>query len=102
MINLAREDESKTMTSYPPPVYPSGMCIYLSDEECEAIGLTAPLPPGTEVNITAKGIVVSSSASVDNDADGGEDEVTMSIQITDIDLKENGKLQNAAAMLYGE
>lgn len=99
LASMRKESEEGGLSS--PENYGYGLCLYLSDEDCEAMGLTKALKAGTQVTISAKAVVVSSTESLDTDADGGGNEVSMRLQITDMGMQANGVMRNAAAMLYG-
>lgn len=95
------EDGMSCYPSYRAPNYPYGLSICLDEDQCEKLGISKALKAGTEVTITARAIVSRSTESVDDDNDGGND-VSMTLQITDLSLKAQGVVRNAAAELYGD
>jgi hypothetical protein len=56
-----RKEPGEKESSWIPSVYSEGLCLYIGDDECEALGITAAMKVGTEVMIQAKGIVVLAS-----------------------------------------
>lgn len=102
MVNLKAETETGDLCC-PMPMerYGYGLRIYLDDEACEKLGLTKALRAGAQVTLQAKAIVVSSSESLDADRDGGGNEVSLSLQITDMGVQAGQVLRNAAEALYG-
>ena len=84
-----------------PSNYPGGMSIYLNEDQCEKLGIGKALKPGTEVTITARAIVESSTESLERDNDDVGNDVSLQLQITDLGLKVQGVVRNAAQELYG-
>jgi len=102
LISMKRESsDGMDYASYMPGKYPGGLCLYIDEEQCTALGLTTSIKPGTEVSIQAKGIVTSSTESVESDGDDKGNDVSLSVQITDMSLKVMGKVRDAAGELYG-
>ncbi|OGT24694.1 MAG: hypothetical protein A2342_10005 [Gallionellales bacterium RIFOXYB12_FULL_54_9] len=102
LTSMKRESsEGMDYAPYMPGKYPGGLCIYIDEDQCEALGLTSALKAGTEVGIQAKGIVTSSTESVESDGDDKGNDVSLSVQITDMSLKVIGKVRDAASILYG-
>jgi hypothetical protein len=101
LVSLKNASDGDCMAPCSMAQYGYGLRIYLGDEECEALGITKALRPGTQVTISAKAIVVSSTEELDNDADGGGNEVSVSLQITDMGVEAGAVLRNAADVLYG-
>lgn len=66
-----------------PPEYPYGLEIRLDDGGLTKLGLSAPPNVGTEMVITAKVTVVSSSQ---HQRQGGEAEMSSCWQITDMEV----------------
>jgi hypothetical protein len=82
--------------------YPSGLSIWLSEDQCEALGITKALKPGTEVSISAKAIVTTSSESLERDGDDKGNDVSVSLQITELAATPGGVVRGAAEVLYGQ
>jgi hypothetical protein len=100
LVNLKNDADDTTCCAMPMEQYGYGLRLYLDDDACEKLGITKPLAVGTQVVLQAKAIVVSSTASIDSDGDGGQD-VCLSLQLTDLGLEASGVLRNAAQVLYG-
>ena len=104
LVNLKNEEDGNSlccMGDYQPSQYPYGLTISLNDEVCEALGITKALKAGSEVRLTARAIVTSSTESVADDADDKGNDVSVQLQITDLSLTPGGMVRNAAGELYG-
>jgi len=103
LVSLKREPDD-----YPTEYFENhfGYCteISLDREQCEKLGITKPMRVGQPVNIRAAGIVVSSSEYLEANTDSGHKDVTVRIQLTEIDVTPTGTAspQKAAALLYGK
>lgn len=103
LVSLKREPDD-----YPSEYFENhfGYCteISLDGEQCEALGITKPMRVGQPVSIRASGIVVSSSEYLEANTDSGHKDVTVRIQLTEIEVKPSGTANatKAAALLYGE
>lgn len=82
--------------------YGYGLRIYIEADQAEAMGITKALRAGTQVTISAKAIVVSSTESVESDGGSAGNDVSMSLQITDMGIEAGTVLRNAAQTLYGD
>lgn len=84
--------------------YGYGTEIRLSGEQCEAMGITAALAVGQPVTIRALGVVSRSGEELEASTDSGGKDVTLCIQLTDLEMKATGQANAAAAaaMLYGD
>lgn len=81
--------------------YPGGLSIWLNEDQCEALGITKALKPGTEVTLTAKAIVTTSSESLERDGDDAGNDVSVSLQIIELSATPGTVRRDAAAVLYG-
>jgi len=81
--------------------YPGGLALWLNDDQCEALGITKALKPGTEVTLSAKAIVTSSSESLERDGDDTGNDVSLNLQITELSATPGAVLRDAASVLYG-
>lgn len=81
--------------------YPGGLSIWLNEEQCEALGITKALKPGTELTLSAKAIVTSSSESLERDGDDKGNDVSINLQITELGATAGGVVRDAAQVLYG-
>lgn len=88
-MNIADDDYVSTTE------YDSSPCVYLTEAQCAALGLTTPPAAGTTVMVTARAIFTS----VTQRADGEEDDpdVCVSLKITDMQL---GSVGSGGASLY--
>lgn len=83
------------------PKYPYGLCLCLNDESLKKLGISDPLPVGTEVVITARAKVTSAGAR--EEIDGGK-YANMDLQITDMEISTGAGRSNddiAKAMYPG-
>ena len=96
--------------SYSPNPYGYGLCICLTEEQVEALGLNAnPPAAGSKVGIQAVAIVrrVTQEADPAEEVAEGESatdiDVVLELQITDMEVRPEGGTQIAqtASMLYG-
>ena len=101
LINIRRDSEEMA-EEYKPSVYPYGAEIYLDGDTCEKLGITDLLRAGQKVSVQAMGIVKRASEELEGE-EGGEKNVTLCIQLTDMDVRATGEVspQRAATMLYG-
>jgi hypothetical protein len=103
MINMKKSPEREEMPGeieYEEPMYPYGLCLHLSQDEMEKLGITALPAVGSEMTVTAKVFVKGTSAY---ETQGGKD-MSMDLQITDMEISAaQGKADNTerATMLYG-
>lgn len=81
--------------------YPGGLSIWLNEDQCEALGITKALKPGTEVTLSAKAIVTTSSESLERDGDDKGNDVSLNLQIVELGATVGGVIRDAAQVLYG-
>lgn len=84
------------------PKYPYCLTLYLGEDEFDKLGIKNAFPPGTIVKIEALGIIQSSTESVERDGDDSGNDVSSSIQITDLGIEPQGTATDAATRLYGK
>lgn len=101
LVNLKSESDNSCCAPMAMERYGYGLRIYLDDDACEKLGLTKALRAGTQVTIQAKAIVVSATESLENDGDDAGNDVSCSLQITDMGVDVGPVLRNAAKALYG-
>lgn len=101
LIDMKRESGDTGFDTYTPPNYPGGLCLYLDEDQCEALGIAKALKAGTQVTLQAKAIVTSSTESLERDGDDKGTDVSLSLQITDLGVTVQGVVRNAAEQLYG-
>lgn len=100
MVSMKTPDEGPEIAGNNP--YGYGLEIRLNDDQCEALGITAPIKAGTQVGLQAIAIVKSATESVEDDGDDAGTDVYLTLQITDLDLTPQGQVSNAATLLYGD
>jgi hypothetical protein len=102
LISLKQEGDAEYAkpTSY---AYGYGTEISLDGEQCEALGITSIMNAGQMVTIQAKGVVTRASEEIEASDDSGGKDIYLCIQLTDIEVRQNGEPNSAkaASMLYG-
>ena len=101
MINMKQAPEKEEMPGeyeYDEPAYPYGLCITLDAEQLEKLGITALPKVGSTMMIKAKAYVKSTGAY---ETQGGND-MTMSLQITDMEISGEDRQQSQAEAMYGK
>lgn len=88
MVSLKTDDESLCCPER--NEYGYGTSLSLNDDQCEALGIKMPPPAGSVVTIMARAYVKSSTGSVEVDGDDKGPDVSMCLQITDMELKPAG------------
>lgn len=79
------------------PEYPYGLSISLNEEDLAKLGITTPPPVGTRMLLTARVEVCSTSQY---QTQGKENEASVGLQITDMELGEASQGSDAASLLY--
>lgn len=98
LVSMKSEETHSCCEANP---YGWGMSLDLDETQCEALGLTAPLRAGQKVTITASAFVKRSSESVEDDGDDKGNDVSMCLQITDMELSAApASTKTAADVLY--
>ena len=94
MVNLKRKNSKSIPETieYEPEEYPYGFCLDISPEESKKLDLS--VSPKQEVSITAKGFV--KSINIHND------ETSYTIQITDIDITPEKKMEDMPMKEYAK
>jgi hypothetical protein len=67
--------------------YGYGLCLHLSDDQCEALGIKQPLAAGAVVMLTARAFVREATARAEEDGDDKGPDVSLALQITDMEIK---------------
>jgi hypothetical protein len=91
--------ETAQSTEYKEPEYPYGLCIRLSKDELDKLGITSLPAVGAKMTITAAAFVKSTSAYETQDS--GKD-MSIELQITDMEIGAAQAKGEAATMLYGD
>ena len=82
------------------PKYPYGLCLNLNEDQCEKLGISKALKPGTILTIQASAVVTSATERLEDDGDDKGNDVSLQVQITEMGCQVNGAMRNAAAELY--
>lgn len=102
IVNMKRDpSDNYGESAMASPNYDGGLCLYLTDDQCEKLGITSVIEPGTAVRIEAQAIVTRATTSLEDDGDDAGNDVSLSLQITDIGIESMGLVPNAATKLYG-
>ncbi|WP_288080828.1 hypothetical protein [Pseudomonas sp.] len=87
--------------------YNAAPCIYLNDDQVEALGIKEPPKPGTVFMLKVKAVatrVTAEAEEADEQAtEGNAPDVSLTLRLDDIEITGNGGLTQSAAatMLYG-
>jgi len=101
MINMKQKPEAEEMSGaieYDEPAYPYGLCLHLDAEQLEKLGITALPKVGSTMMIHAMAYVKSTGAY---ETQGGND-MTMSLQITDMEISAEERGVSHAEAMYGK
>lgn len=99
MINMKKTEEMpEEYEDMDEPAYPYGLCITLDAEQLDKLGINTLPKVGAEMMIKAKAYVKSTSAY---ETQGGKD-MSVSLQITDLDLSGMDRQKDQAEAMYGE
>ena len=101
LVSMARGADDGDYPTCSSSKFGWGLSINLNEDQCEALGITKAMRAGTKVGLQAIGIVVSATESVERDGDDAGPDISLSIQITDLGVQAQGKVSNAAAILFG-
>jgi len=102
LISLKNEPD-EGVEAYRPNNFGYGTEITLNGEQCEKLGITAAMKVGQPVMIRATGLVTRSVEEIESGTDSGGKDVSLCIQLTEIDVKANGtaSAKKAQDILYG-
>ncbi|HCE08096.1 MAG TPA: hypothetical protein DEQ40_05755 [Oxalobacteraceae bacterium] len=102
MVNMNIKDDDAGMCCSSD--YNSCPTIYLSDAQCEALGVTTAPAAGTVYTIQCKAVAISVTSSMEEadeaKTEGDAPDVRLTLQITDMELS-GGAEKSAASILYG-
>ena len=101
LVNLKSSEDADCCAPMSMANYGYGLRLHLNDDQCEALGITKAIKPGTQVKISAVAIVVSSSERIEDDGDDKGNDISLDIQITDMGIEAGSVLRDAAKVLYG-
>jgi hypothetical protein len=98
MVSLKYSDPDEPGTENQ---YGWGTEIRLNDDQCQALGISQPIPVGTKLIVTAMAFVCEARSSMEkDDADGGKADISMSLQLTEMELSQPSKGEDMANKLY--
>lgn len=103
-ITSMKMESGDSYTSCEPNPYGYGLCINLTEDQVEALGLQVnPPKAGSKVGIRGIAFVRSVTTDADLDGDGDGIDVTLSLQVTDLEVtpEGSGTQTDAATLLYG-
>jgi len=102
LISLKQMSEAEYAQSVE-NTYGYGTEIRLNGDQCEALGITSIMNAGQVVTIQARGVVTRATEELEADDDSGGKDIYLCIQLTDIEVRQNGEPNSAkaASMLYG-
>lgn len=102
LMSLKNEPD-ECVEAYRPINFGYGTEIYLNGEQCEKLGITAAMKVGQPVTIRAAGLVTRSTEEIESSTDSGGKDVSLSIQLTEIEVKASGtaSAKRAQDILYG-
>lgn len=83
--------------------YDCSPCIYLTEDQVEALGITGMPAPGTVFMLQAHAVVTSVTARAEESdevaKEGNAPDVSLSLKLTDMGVSRSGK--DNASILYG-
>lgn len=96
MVSMLPEKED-----YPTESMCCGLELYLNDDQCEKLGITKPIPAGTVLSMRALVLVRSVTESMEQDGDDSGNDVSMCIQVTDMELT-GAQTKRLSEAMYGD
>lgn len=99
-----KSEADEGIESYRPNNFGYGTEICISAEQCEKLGITAAMKVGQPVTIRAVGLVTRSTEEIEPSNDSGGKDVSVHIQLTEIEIKSSGSAnaKRAQDILYGD
>ncbi len=103
LVSLKRTEHAEA-EEYKAPAYGYGTEIYLDGEQVEALGITDLVRAGQSVMIRAVGVVKRTTEELESSDDSGGKDMSLCIQLTDIEVEMQGKADpaKAATLLYAD
>lgn len=85
--------------------YDRSPTIYLTDDQCEALGITTAPQPGTvymlKVRAVATRVTAEAEETDEAKTEGNTPDISLTLLLTDIEIVTGGG-KDTASMLYGE
>jgi hypothetical protein len=97
-ISEAEKKEMSVESALDKPNYPYGLRIHIDSESYEKLGLK-DCQVGEKVMLAGMGMIMSVNAEEMN---GDEKEYSVSIQITELDVKKEKSEKSAESVIYGD
>ena len=98
-MNVKEDDAVTQMGEYDP-----SPCIYLTDDQVEALGITGMPAPGTVMMMTARVVVTRVTAEAEEseelEKEGNKPDVSLSLKITDMEVTRQNSSDDIASALY--
>lgn len=98
MVSMKMEGDDGAVEAERTP-YGYGLCLCLSEEQCEALGIKTPPAAGAKLLVQALAFVAEATQSVESDGDDEGPDVRLRLQITDMELAP-ALSGDAASILY--
>ena len=100
MVSLKTADDGDEM----PGMADCCPCIYLNDDQVEALGIKSPPLPGKvyhlKVIAVAQSVTATAEEADEAAKEGNGPDVMLTLKLTDIEIVDSGK--STASVLYGE
>ncbi|MFJ1253417.1 capsid staple protein [Cupriavidus sp. CuC1] len=104
LTSMKRDADEAYEVCYDSSKYGWGLQISLDSDQVEKLGITKAMRAGQQVSVRALAVVVSVTESLESDGDSTGPDISLCLQITDLDLTPQGTANaaKAASMLYGD
>jgi len=104
MVNMNIKSDGNDCCA-PSSDYDNSPTIYLTDEQCEALGITTAPQPGTVYMLKVRAVATRVTAEVEEASEakteGGAPDISLTLRLSDIEIVTGGG-KDAASMLYGD
>lgn len=107
MANMNITPERETYASPMATEYNNAPCIYLTDDQVEALGIKEPPKPGTKFQLKCVAVATSVTSEMEEQdevaTEGNKPDVRMTLRLDDIEVVGKGGTshEQAATVLYG-
>ena len=85
--------------------YDNSPTIYLTDDQCEALGITSAPAPGTvymlKVRAVATRVTAEAEEADETKAEGDGPDISLTLKLSDIEIMQGGG-KDTASLLYGD
>ena len=104
MANMNIKSDDSACCS-PASDYDNSPTIYLTDDQCEALGITTAPAPGTvymlKVRAVATRVTAEAEEADETQAEGNTPDISLTLKLSDIEITHGGG-EDTASMLYGK